>query len=82
MKQTVVRWLEQNLPSLFIDDSGHYRKLFEEANKMFEDQLINFHIETMKLGLIEEGVGKWEDVYLPIIKDIAEKNYNKIYRPE
>jgi len=79
---TAVDWLEQNLPSLFIDDSGHYRKLFEHAKKMFEDQLINFHIETMKLGLIEEGEAKWDDEYLPIIKDIAKNSYNKIYRPD
>ena len=40
-KETVVEWLKENLPSLFQDDSGHYQKLFEQANKMFEEQIID-----------------------------------------
>lgn len=29
--QSPVEWLKEKLPSLFLDDSGHYQDLFEEA---------------------------------------------------
>ncbi len=40
-KQTAVEWLAANLPSLFIDDSGHYQKLFEKAKEMEKEQIID-----------------------------------------
>ena len=40
-------------------------------------QIINFHIEVMKIGLIEEGDKKWSDGYLPKIKETAEKYYEQ-----
>jgi hypothetical protein len=39
-KQTAVEWLKDNLPSLFTDDSGYYRKLFEQAKEMEKEQII------------------------------------------
>jgi hypothetical protein len=36
---TVVEFLKQNLPSLFLEDSGHYAELFEQANELFEQQI-------------------------------------------
>jgi hypothetical protein len=41
MKQTAVQWLQENLPSLFQDDSGHYQKLFQQALAMEKEQIIN-----------------------------------------
>jgi hypothetical protein len=38
---TAVEWLENSLPSLFIDDSGHYKELFQQAKKMEKQQLHN-----------------------------------------
>lgn len=34
MTQTAVQWLMDRLPSLFVEDSGHYKKLFEQALEM------------------------------------------------
>ena len=39
MKQTAVEFLKQNLPSLFLDDSGHYANLFEQAKEMEKQQM-------------------------------------------
>jgi len=58
-KETVVEWLKENLPSLFQDDSGHYQKLFEQANKMFEEQIIEAHDEARTYVL--KNVWKHDD---------------------
>lgn len=44
-----------------------------------ERQMIEFHIEAMKLGLIREGERKWSDDYEPKIKDTAEKLFAQTY---
>jgi hypothetical protein len=44
-----------------------------------EKQMIDFHIEVMKIGLIEEGDRKWSDNYLPKIKETAEKYYGQTF---
>jgi hypothetical protein len=36
---TAVDFLKNNLPSLFVDDSGHYAKLFEHAKQMEKEQM-------------------------------------------
>ena len=41
-KQTAVDFLKENLPSLFLDDSGHYAELFRIASEMEKQQ----HKET------------------------------------
>lgn len=38
-KQTAVMWLKERLPSLFIDDSGHYEELFQQALQMEREQI-------------------------------------------
>jgi hypothetical protein len=38
--KTAVQWLMDRLPSLFVDDSGHYKKLFEQALEMQKEQII------------------------------------------
>lgn len=40
-QQTAVDWLKSNLPSLFIDDSGHYQELFKKAIQMEREQIEN-----------------------------------------
>lgn len=40
-QQTAVDWLKSNLPSLFIDDSGHYQELFKHALQMEREQIEN-----------------------------------------
>lgn len=37
-------------------------------------QMVDFHIEVMKIGLIKEGDTKWTDSYRPILKETAD-NY-------
>jgi hypothetical protein len=38
---TAVEFLKQNIPSLFLEDSGHYAELFEQAIEMEKQQIIN-----------------------------------------
>lgn len=52
----------------------HKGRLLQEERK----QIINFHIEVMKEGLIHEGDKTWKDAYHPKIKEQAEKQYNKL----
>ena len=52
---------------------------FIEAEK---EQMINFHIEVMKEGLIEEGDKKWSDGYLPKISKTAEQYYTKTFKSD
>ena len=52
---------------------------FLEAEK---EQMINFHIEVMKEGLIEEGDKKWSDGYLPKISKTAEQYYTKTFKSD
>ena len=47
-KQTAIQWLMASLPSLFIDDSGHYQKLFEQALAMEKEQIIDAFVECWK----------------------------------
>lgn len=39
-KETAVEWLERNLPSLFQNDSGHYRSLFDKAKAIEKKQIV------------------------------------------
>lgn len=39
-KHTAVMWLKERLPSLFIDDSGHYEELFQQALQMEREQIV------------------------------------------
>ncbi len=50
-----------------------------EAEK---EQIITFHIEVMKQGLIEEGDKKWSDAYLPKIRETAEHHYTQTFKSD
>lgn len=47
------------------------------AKDLERQNLIDFHIEVMKLGLIDEGGLKWQDGYLPLVKKQAEDYYTE-----
>ena len=51
-----------------------------ETKELEKQQLINFHIETMKIGLIKEGEKKWLESYKPKITKIAEEYYNETFK--
>lgn len=44
-----------------------------------KSNLINFHIDVMKIGLINEGERKWIDSYEPKIKEVATNYYNESF---
>ena len=60
---TAVEWLKERLPSLFTDDSGHYKELFQQALIMEKEQIIKAY---------DKGYDD-VDVYEP------EKYYNETY---
>lgn len=61
---TAVEWLKEKLPSLFLDDSGHYKELFQQALIMEKEQIIKAY---------QKGYDD-VDVYEP------EKYYNETYK--
>ena len=63
----------------FINEAITDAMLFKKAEK---EQMINFHIEVMKEGLIEEGDKKWSDEYLPKISKTAEQYYTKTFKSD
>lgn len=69
-KQKRITWTEYEI---------NLKELQDSIKALEKEQIIDFHIETMKVGLIEEGSEKWNDGYLPLIKKTAEKHYNETY---
>ena len=61
---TAVEWLKEKLPSLFIEDSGHYKELFQQALIMEKEQILKAY---------DKGYDD-VDVYEP------EKYYNETYK--
>jgi len=53
--------------------------IIEQAKAKHKEEMINFHIEVMKIGLIEEGKIIWEDAYLPKIKQLTTEYYNETF---
>jgi hypothetical protein len=50
-KMTAVEFLKQNIPSLFLEDSGHYAELFKQALELEKQQIINAYIEGYSSNL-------------------------------
>ncbi len=44
-----------------------------------EKQMIDFHIEVMKVGLIKEGDKNWSDSYEPKIREVAENYFRQTF---
>lgn len=61
---TAVEWLKERLPSLFTDDSGHYKELFQQALIMEKEQILKAY---------DKGYDD-VDVYEP------EKYFNETYK--
>jgi hypothetical protein len=89
-KQTAVEFLEQQiirfhnwkLSPIYDEncvDEIELDKFIKQAKAMEKEQIIDFHIEIMKEGLLHEGERKWDEGYLPKIKKQAEQYYNKTY---
>ena len=38
---TAIEFLKQNIPSLFLEDSGHYAELFKQALELEKQQIID-----------------------------------------
>lgn len=63
---TAIEWLKEKLPSLFIEDSGHYKELFQQALIMEKEQILKAY---------DKGYDD-VDVYEP------EKYYNETYKKD
>jgi hypothetical protein len=85
-QKTAVEWLINEITLKKLGDNKLFLNpmvlgnIVEQALEMEKQQFINLHIECMKEGLIVEGSQRWEEKYLPKIKEIAEKTWNKTYK--
>lgn len=72
-KQTPVQWLKERLPSLFLNDSGHYRELFYEASEAEREQnmiiLIEFQEYMYRRGYISEPLWDFEDITIKFLNN-------------
>jgi hypothetical protein len=78
-KQTAASWLIEELRKPYADK--YVTDIYSKALQMEREQIINFHIEVMKQGLISEGDEQWQDAYFPKIKEEAEKTYTQTFKP-
>ena len=75
-KQSSVEWLYNKM----YEHRGNITiEEYEQAKAMRKQELIDFHVGVMKLGLFKEQGISWEDDYLPVIKNIAEQFYNETF---
>ena len=89
MAQTSVEWLDLEIDCIsiqLIDGCITFNEFMEKkeelfiiAKEMHKQEIIDFHIETMKIGLISEGYKKWKKDYMPMIKSKAEEYYNETF---
>jgi hypothetical protein len=56
--------------------------LIDNCLQIEKNQFIDLHIETMKEGLKFENSQDWDDKYLPKIKSMSEKTWNKTFKSE
>jgi hypothetical protein len=78
MTQTAVEWLVEQIKNPNWISIPTYQWI-QQAKEMEKQQTIDFHIDVMKYGLIDEGEAIWKDEYLPKILGIAEQRYNEKY---
>jgi len=62
-KQTAVEFLKQNLPSLFLEDSGHYENLFQQAKEMEKEQIINAYDHHRCIGNFDSGIEYYNEIH-------------------
>ena len=72
-KQTPVEWLKERLPSLFLNDSGHYRDLFYEASEAEREQnmnlIIDFQFFMAEHGYISNFLWDFEDMAIKFLNN-------------
>ena len=79
-KKTAVEQLQIWLNShLSHEQQMQFEGLFQQAKELEKQQFLDLHIETMKDGLIHEGSKRWKKDYLPLIKSMAEKTWDKTF---
>ena len=76
---TAVEWLKERLPSLFLDDSGHYKELFQQALEMEKEQIIGSYLQAKMENLNMPDSMKYYDI-LEQNKIKAEQHYNETYK--
>ena len=64
---------------LSVEQINQFLPLLEQAKAMHKEEMIDFHIEVMKAGLIKEGEAIWTDAYLPKISSMASQKYNETF---
>lgn len=69
--------LENSRPEQWYDILRLDKKRLLKKDKQ---QMIDFHVEVMKRGLINEGEKQWKDAYHPRIRKIATKYYKETYK--
>jgi hypothetical protein len=64
-KQTAIEWIQDKLPSIFIDDdNGFYRKLFEQALAMEKEQIMDAHEQAyIKMNMSFRAADRAKDYY-------------------
>lgn len=85
--QELIQWTIENAFNVEAQDGTNYiaidheemRTKFDKWLEQEKRQAINFHIETIKQGLIEEGEKKWHEAYKPRVEEIANKSYDYIF---
>jgi hypothetical protein len=60
---TAVEFLKQNLPSLFVDDSGHYENLFQKALELEKQQIENAYDHHRCIGNFDSGTEYYDETY-------------------
>lgn len=81
-EKTAVEWFFDKIKSHFEHDGDLLESLIftmSIAKQKEREQMIDFHINVMKEGLINEGEMEWTDSYKPKIKEVASKYYDKTY---
>ena len=74
--------LDKNLEVTILESIEGCIENAESFLETEKEQMINFHIEVMKEGLIEEGDKKWSDEYLPKISKTAKKHYQQTFKSD
>lgn len=88
--QEIIQWAIENAYNVESQDGvtciaidhEEMRTKFDNWLQKEKQQLIDFHIESMKVGLIVESERKWIDFYLPKIKEVATKCYHDTFSEE
>ena len=81
MNKELQKLINEHMPKRYYGhEARRNAKVIAElyAQTYEKTKMIDFHVEVMKQGLIEEGYNKWRDAYEPSIRNIAEKVFNSL----